>query len=232
MTYVKIKNLKFSYPLFGLTKSEINFSKRVGGKISQKDTLKISVINDISIDAYPGDRIALCGNNGAGKSTLLKLLSGIYFPDEGSIDIKGTSVSMLDSYSGFEADATGVENIYLRGYLLGCSKHFIEKNLENIIEFSELGEFVNYPIKTYSAGMVARLSFSISNIINPDIYFVDETIGTGDENFQKKISNKFQEIISTQKILFLASHSRSLIETVCNKVYLFEDGKIKKIGLL
>jgi len=232
MAHVKINNLKFSYPLFGLRRKNKIFMKNLGGTISDKKNLKISVINGISLEAYPGDRIALCGNNGAGKSTLLKLLSGIYYPDEGDIDIEGSMVSMLDSYSGLETDATGYENIYLRGYLLGCTKKFIDENINQIIEFSELGDFIDYPLKTFSAGMVARLSFSISNILDPDIYFVDETIGTGDENFQKKISNKFQEIIKNKKILFLASHSRDLIHKVCNKVYLFEDGRIKNIANL
>lgn len=226
MNKIEVKDVFFSYPLFGIKKKNNKFSQHIGGEITNNKLVEIKALNGISLDLVEGDRVALCGSNGCGKSTLLRILSKIYFPDSGTVSIKGNFSSLLDNQSGFEFEATGIDNIYIRGFLLGMSKKFIDNNIDDVISFSELGNFIQYPIKTYSSGMLARLSFSIINMLDPDIYLIDEHIGTGDEQFLDKIKNKINEIIEKKKILVISSHSKELITKFCNKTVMMKQGKI------
>ena len=227
MNSIEVNALKFSYPLIGI-KKQLNSNGVIGSKIDGKvnQSNEVSVLNDLNFKFYPGDRVGLSGNNGAGKTTLLRLLGGIYEPTTGSIKINGKVGLFLDVVSGFDFEATGVENIKMRGLLLGFKLDYITRKMQDIIEFSEIGDFVHLPVKIYSAGMLARLSFAIVNLADPDIYIIDETIGTGDINFQKKISKKFKEIVNSDKIIICASHSKELLNTVCNMGIFLQDGKI------
>lgn len=227
--FVEANDLKFSYPLIGINK-KLYSNGIVGSKIDGKanQSKSVSVLNGLNFKFYPGDRVGLSGNNGAGKTTLLRLLGRIYEPTSGSIRVDGKVGIFLDVVSGFDFEATGIENIKMRGLLLGFSLDYISNKLESIVKFSEIGDFVHLPVKVYSAGMLARLSFAIVNLADPDIYLIDETIGTGDINFQKKISKKFKQIVSSDKIIICASHSKELLNTICNMGIFLEDGKINK----
>jgi lipopolysaccharide transport system ATP-binding protein len=167
------------------------------------------------------------GRNGAGKSTLLRTLSRIYPPTSGTADIRGDVVSLIDIALGIDHEATGLENIFLRGALLGLSTTDIKSKLEEIIEFSELEDFVNMPVRTYSTGMQMRLGFSVATVLSPKILVMDEWLSVGDEKFRKKAELKLNQLVDQSHILILASHSRELLESTCERVIWLEKGEIK-----
>ena len=166
-------------------------------------------LKNVSFDVKRGEVIGLIGRNGAGKSTILKIISGILKPTEGSVYRGGGIVPMLELGSGFDYDLTGKENIYLNGAVLGYSKEFLESRYNDILEFSELGEFINTPIRNYSSGMLMRLAFSIATVVNPEILIVDEILSVGDENFQKKSHARMMELMAGGTTVLYVSHNRS-----------------------
>ena len=166
-------------------------------------------LKNVSFDVKRGEVIGLIGRNGAGKSTILKIISGILKPTEGSVYRGGGIVPMLELGSGFDYDLTGKENIYLNGAVLGYSKEFLESRYNDILEFSELGEFINTPIRNYSSGMLMRLAFSIATVVNPEILIVDEILSVGDENFQKKSHARMMELMAGGTTVLYVSHSGS-----------------------
>lgn len=191
-----------------------------------RDIVTVRAIDNISLEIGDGDRIGLVGHNGSGKSTLLRVLSGIYKPASGSITITGKVGTLLDPSAGLDAEATGYENIFLRGYILGMSKREIQAKLEEIANFSELGDFLELPLKTYSAGMSARLAFAVSTSAQNDILLVDEGIGAGDADFQEKASRRVEDLFSRTSIVIIASHAEDLIRRFCNKKIEMEHGRI------
>ena len=164
-------------------------------------------LKNVSFDVKRGEVIGLIGRNGAGKSTILKIISGILKPTEGSVYRGGGIVPMLELGSGFDYDLTGKENIYLNGAVLGYSKEFLESRYNDILEFSELGEFINTPIRNYSSGMLMRLAFSIATVVNPEILIVDEILSVGDENFQKKSHARMMELMAGGTTVLYVSHN-------------------------
>jgi lipopolysaccharide transport system ATP-binding protein len=181
----------------------------------------------MSFSLKDGDRVGLLGHNGAGKSTLLRLLGRVYEPSSGTASIKGTLGSLIDISLGIDHEATGRENIYFRGGLLGMTKAEIKKQLEAIIDFSELGNFIDMPLRTYSSGMHLRLAFSVSTILRPEILLMDEWLSVGDEGFKHKAEQQMSELVQSTNILVIASHSREIIEKTCNRVLWLEHGKIR-----
>lgn len=186
-------------------------------------------LKNVSFDAWPGDFIGLIGRNGAGKSTLLRQLAKIEIPDEGQIDLRGTIGTLLNLTAGFKNDLSGMENIYLRGAVLGFQKDQIDQLLPKLLDFCELGEFIYAPLKTYSAGMRARLGFSIAIYVNPDILLLDEVIGVGDEKFKRKAGNIFDHL-GGNKVAVLATHGLGMIENYCNKALWLEEGRVNQFG--
>ena len=175
-------------------------------------------LKNVSFDVKKGEVIGLIGRNGAGKSTILKIISGILKPTEGSVYRGGGIVPMLELGSGFDYDLTGKENIYLNGAVLGYSKEFLESRYNDILEFSELGEFINTPIRNYSSGMLMRLAFSIATVVNPEILIVDEILSVGDENFQKKSHARMMELMAGGTTVLYVSHNLDQIREMCNRV--------------
>ena len=175
-------------------------------------------LKNVSFDVKRGEVIGLIGRNGAGKSTILKIISGILKPTEGSVYRGGGIVPMLELGSGFDYDLTGKENIYLNGAVLGYSKEFLESRYNDILEFSELGEFINTPIRNYSSGMLMRLAFSIATVVNPEILIVDEILSVGDENFQKKSHARMMELMAGGTTVLYVSHNLDQIREMCNRV--------------
>ena len=187
-------------------------------------------LKNVSFDVKRGEVIGLIGRNGAGKSTILKIISGILKPTEGSVYRGGGIVPMLELGSGFDYDLTGKENIYLNGAVLGYSKEFLESRYNDILEFSELGEFINTPIRNYSSGMLMRLAFSIATVVNPEILIVDEILSVGDENFQKKSHARMMELMAGGTTVLYVSHNLDQIREMCNHVVWLENHTVKMFG--
>ena len=187
-------------------------------------------LRDVSFEVRKGEVVGIIGRNGAGKSTILKVISGILKPTDGHVEVHGNIVPMLELGSGFDYDLTGKENIFLNGAILGYSKKFLEDRYDEIVEFSELGKFIDTPIRNYSSGMVMRLAFSIATIVQPEILIVDEILAVGDENFQKKSREKMKELMGGGTTVLFVSHMMSQIREMCDRVVWLEGGHVKLQG--
>ncbi|WP_454675706.1 ABC transporter ATP-binding protein [Achromobacter pestifer] len=208
------------------------FQVATGGQISANASGRVIIraLEDLTLTIKDGDRVGLLGHNGAGKSTLLRLLSGVYEPSSGRAEIKGEIGSLIDVSFGIDPEASGRENIYLRGALLGLTRADIKAKLDEIIDFSELGDFIDMPVRTYSSGMHLRLAFSVSTIIRPEILLMDEWLSVGDEGFRVRAEARMNELVESTHILVIASHSRELVRDTCNRAIWLEHGKIKMDG--
>jgi lipopolysaccharide transport system ATP-binding protein len=203
-----------------------------GGKLGadSRGHIVVKALENLSFTISDGDRVGLVGHNGAGKSTLLRVLSGVYRPSSGVANISGEIGSLIDISLGIDGEATGRENIYLRGALLGLSRTQIDEKIEAIIEFSELGDFIDIPLRTYSTGMNLRLAFAVSTIVRPEILIMDEWLSVGDENFRHKAEKRMKDLVQSTNILVLASHSRDLLMHTCTRVLWLEHGQLRMDG--
>ncbi|WP_296883764.1 ABC transporter ATP-binding protein [uncultured Methanobrevibacter sp.] len=199
-------------------------------KRDKSKKIKIHAINDISFKIYKGEKVGIIGYNGAGKSTLLNLITGIYSPDKGSITTYGKISPLLSLGAGFDYNFSGRKNILLNGAVLGYDKEYLESKVDEIIEFSELGEYIDIPIKNYSNGMLAKLGFSIATAVNPDILIIDEILGVGDVNFQKKSADKIRSLMDGGTTVLLVSHSIPQIRELCDKAIWIDNGNLREIG--
>ncbi|WP_226682050.1 ABC transporter ATP-binding protein [Sutcliffiella horikoshii] len=197
----------------------INVTYNMNGKT-------FSALNDVSFTINEGEIVGIIGHNGAGKSTLCKVLTNILTPEQGDLKLNGSTTALLGYGTGFNAQLTGKDNIYLNGMLLGIPKKKVEREYQNIVNFSELGKNIHRPVKQYSSGMRARLGFSIAAILQPDIFIIDEALSTGDMEFNQKASEKIQEMIEQAKAVIIVSHSMSFVEKVCTRAIWVEKGKI------
>lgn len=191
---------------------------------------KFYALNHVSFEIQKGEVIGIIGNNGAGKSTLLKVISGILTPVEGSVTLEGNVVPMLELGSGFDMDLTGRENIFLNGSILGYSEEYLKEKYDEIVEFSELGNFIDTPVRNYSSGMMMRLAFSIASIVDPDILIVDEILAVGDMAFQEKSYRRMTELMSHGTTVLLVSHSIEQIRARCDRVIWLDHGEVVAIG--
>lgn len=187
-------------------------------------------LKNVTFEVDKGDVVGLIGSNGAGKSTLLKVVSGVMKPTEGKVEVDGVISPMIELGAGFDGDLTARENIYLNGAILGYSKEFLDSKFDEIVEFSELKEFLDVPVKNFSSGMVAKLAFSISTIVDPEILIVDEILSVGDIKFQEKSKNKMMSMINGGTTVLYVSHSLDSIRELCNKVVWLEHGKVVMSG--
>lgn len=202
-------------------------AKKLSGKVSYTD---FWALNGVSFSVKKGEVMGVIGRNGAGKSTLLKVISGILKPTTGSAVCHGNIVPMLELGSGFDVDLTGRENIFLNGAILGYDEPFLKEKYEEILAFSELGQFIDVPIRNYSSGMLMRLAFSVATVVNPEILIVDEILSVGDESFQAKSRARMQELMSGGTTVLFVSHSLRQIREMCDRVAWLEQGQIKLIG--
>lgn len=206
-------------------------SKKEAGKPTSGRIEHFEALHGISFEVQKGEIVGLIGRNGSGKSTLLRVLAGIFEADRGSVDLHGHTVSLLALGVGFQKQLSGRENIYLSGLLMGFSKQRIDRQIEEIIEFSELGAFIDKPVQTYSSGMQSKLGFAITAILKTDIILVDEVLSVGDSHFKKKSFNKMKELIAEKnRTVIIVSHNTSTIQEICEKVVWLHDGDIKMIG--
>jgi lipopolysaccharide transport system ATP-binding protein len=203
-----------------------------GGQIGADDQGRVIVraLENLTFSFKDGDRVGLLGHNGAGKSTLLRLLGKVYEPSSGLARINGEIGSLIDISLGIDPEATGRENIYIRSALLGIPRAKMNSEIDEIIAFSELGDFIDMPLRTYSSGMHLRLAFAVSTIVRPEILLMDEWLAVGDEGFKHRAEQRLTELVKATNILVLASHSRDLILHTCNRVLWLEHGKVRMDG--
>lgn len=191
---------------------------------------EFTALSNVSFRVEKGETLGIIGRNGAGKSTLLKLISGILKPTAGQVHCRGTIVPMLELGSGFDFDLTGRENIFLNGAILGYSEEFLKEKYQEIVDFSELGSFIEVPIRNYSSGMLARLAFSVAALVQPDILIVDEILSVGDAAFQEKSKQRMLELMGGGTTVLFVSHSMEQIREMCSRVIWLEQGQIKLSG--
>lgn len=197
------------------------------GKMQYKE---FWALQDVSFSVEKGEVLGLVGANGAGKSTMLKVISGILKPTKGTVTVHGNIVPMLELGSGFDLELSGRENIFLNGAILGYSEEFLKEKYQEIVVFSELGEFIEMPLRNYSSGMVTRLAFSIATVVKPDVLIVDEILSVGDSAFQHKSKNRMIELMSGGTTVLLVSHSAEQITELCSRAIWLEKGRMKMIG--
>ncbi len=187
-------------------------------------------LKNVSFEVKKGEVIGIIGSNGAGKSTLLKVISGVMKPTKGTVQTHGVISPMIELGAGFDPELTARENIYLNGAILGYSKKFLDEKFDEIVEFSELIDFLDVPIKNFSSGMIAKLAFSIATVVNPEILIVDEILSVGDIKFQDKSKNKMMSMINGGTTVLYVSHSLNTVKELCNRVIWIEHGEVVKIG--
>jgi ABC-type polysaccharide/polyol phosphate transport system ATPase subunit len=236
---IKIENLNLFFPIYG--QNSISLKKRiikttVGGVLKIKelnnDVTSVHALKNINLKIYEGDKIGIIGHNGSGKSSLLRCIAGIYKPSTGIINVKGKISCLLSVNEGIDMEASGLENIFIRGRLIGLSNKEISKTIGEIIEFSDLNNFIYLPLRTYSSGMVARLCFSIAAMINPDILLIDESLGTGDKQFLLKIKKKTKELVNRSKVAIYVSHDYDFLTYIDVKIIEFKNGEIVRNDLI
>lgn len=214
---------------FDLNQGKIrSLKERLFAKVDEqlKEPMKFQALKDVSFHLKKGETLGVIGNNGAGKSTLLKIISGIMKPTKGKVAINGSIAPMIELGTGFDYELSAQENIYLSGAVLGYSKKLLDEKLEEIFDFSELWEFQNVPVKYFSSGMVARLAFSISTIVRPDLLIVDEILSVGDIPFQKKSFRKMQEMMTGGATVIYVSHNIDSVSEMCGRVIWLEHGSV------
>jgi ABC-2 type transport system ATP-binding protein/lipopolysaccharide transport system ATP-binding protein len=235
LSFVSLKHVSIEFPIYqgssrSLKKALLATSTRGNLARDGLDRITVRALNDVTFELQSGDRLALIGPNGAGKTTLLKTLAGIFEPTQGTCISTGKVSSLLDTQVGLQTDATGRENIILRGMFMGIHPREMRRLAPEIAEFTELGNYLDMPVRTYSAGMMVRLAFAISTCIQPDILLMDEWLTVGDAQFLEKAQRRIEGFVRKSSILVLASHSMELLEQWCNRGLLLYQGRIAAMG--
>lgn len=234
MAIIQLDSVSVNFPIYNLSARSLKkkfLRLTTGGAFNTEEKMVIvKALDNVTFKFNHGDRVGLIGHNGAGKSTLLRVLAKIYEPVQGRFYYQGRISPLLNVMLGINQESTGYENIMVRGLLLGLSRKEIRIKLDQIAEFTELGDYLFAPVRTYSAGMQLRLAFAVATCIKPDILLMDEMIEVGDAAFLKKAQLRLSEFINKSSILVLASHSNATIQRLCNKVVLLEKGRVKYFG--
>ena len=229
MEMLKVENVSMKFTMANDKVSSIK--EYVTALLSHKLKFKeFWALKEVNFQVNKGEVVGIIGRNGAGKSTLLKIVSGILKPTGGNVVRNGNIVPMLELGAGFDADLTGKENIFLNGAILGYSEGFLKDRYDEILEFSELGEFINMPIRNYSSGMMMRLAFSIATVVEPEILIVDEILAVGDERFQRKSKARMMELMSGGTTVLFVSHGLDQIREMCDRVVWLDGGTVKMFG--
>ena len=237
MSQVVAKDIVVEFPIYGNQSRSLKntFIRAATGGVLARDASQrvvVRAISNLSFSFTEGDRVGIVGHNGSGKSTLLRVIAGAYEPIRGKISVQGKVASMLSIAVGMEAEATGLENIYLRGTVMGLKPRQIDALTDSIAEFSGLGDYLHMPLRTFSSGMYMRLAFSISTSVPADIIVMDEWLSVGDETFYEKAQQRLGEMIGRSKILFLASHDEGLIRKNCNTLMRLNHGEMVSLERL
>ena len=229
MEIIKAENVSMRFRLSAdrITSMKEYVVRMLTGRLQYKE---FWALRNVSFSIEKGEVLGVIGHNGAGKSTLLKVISGILRPTEGSVTVQGNIVPMLELGSGFDFDMTGRENIFLNGAILGYSKEFLTAKYQEIVDFSELGDFIDEPLRNYSSGMMMRLAFSIATVVEPEILIVDEILAVGDADFQAKSKRRMMDLMSGGTTVLLVSHTLSQVREMCDKVLWIEHGQVQGYG--
>jgi ABC-type polysaccharide/polyol phosphate transport system ATPase subunit len=235
MTHIELTGVTLDLPIYdvqgrSLKKKVLRMGRRNEIAEDNDGVVVVRALDNVSLRFEGGDRVGLIGHNGAGKSTLLRLMSGIYAPSGGTVSTEGKIVPLLDISLGMDENSTGLQNIRLRGMLLGMSNADISAKQKEIADFCELGDYLDLPLRTYSSGMRVRLAFAISTAVEADILLLDEVMGVGDASFMHKAEERLSELHDRAEIVVLAMHSNSEIRRVCNKALWMDHGKVRAFG--
>lgn len=235
MAEIRAQNLVVEFPIYGSQSRSIKkalMRAATGGAIARdaNERIVVRALDHVSLECKRGDRIGLIGHNGSGKSTLLRVLAGAYEPIGGSLTVTGRVASMLSITLGMDFESTGYENIRLLGLLFGMGKEQVASKINRIAEFTELGDYLSMPLRTYSSGMAMRIAFAVATSIEPEIILMDEWIGVGDAHFMDKANARLEEFVNRAGLLVLATHSHELLSKVCNKAVLLEHGRVIYVG--
>ncbi len=224
---ISVSDVKIRYRMF----KKVSLLKTILAPHKYKKTEMFEAVKGVTFEVPKGQILGIVGKNGSGKSTLLKAIAGIFAPDEGTIDLHGHTVSLLSIGVGFQNKLSGRENIYLSGMLLGFSRAEIEEKIDDIIEFSELGDFIERPVKTYSSGMYSKLAFAITAILETEIMLIDEVLSVGDAKFKKKSYEKMRSLITNKdRTVVIVSHSSETLQNLCDSILWLHEGEIKMQG--
>jgi ABC-2 type transport system ATP-binding protein len=231
---IELNNVSVSFPIYSAGSRSFKnamLAATTGGRIgNEAKHVVVQALDQVSLKFSQGDRVALIGHNGAGKTTLLRVLAGIYEPRGGWVRVEGRVTPMFDVNLGIDPESTGYENIILRGLYLGLTKAEIMERRDSVAEFTELGPFLDFPVRTYSAGMHARLAFAMATCIEPEVLLLDEGISAGDASFMEKANERLQQFVAKTGILVFASHTDELVKRLCNKAVLMEHGRAVWVG--
>jgi ABC-type polysaccharide/polyol phosphate transport system ATPase subunit len=234
MASIQLRDMHVDIPIYDTSARSLKkqiLRATTGGRIVRDHGVAVArVVNGISLELKDGDRLGLVGHNGAGKTSLLRVLAGVYEPTSGWINVEGSVIPLLDIGLGIDYESTGLENILLRGAVLGVKRRELKALTERIVEFTELGDYLAMPVRTYSSGMILRLAFGISTSVTPEILLLDEFFGVGDASFLAKAERRLNELVSNVGILVFASHSQDLIRRLCNKALWLNKGEIRALG--
>lgn len=237
--YIHIQNVSLFYPILNSERASVRGWMRAiaggthsGGRFFKGDDGHkfVRALDNLSLEIPGGVRLGLLGSNGAGKSTLLKMLAGIFPPSAGQLEISGTVSSILDLGVGMDFDASGRDNIVLMGYLRGLTRRESEAHIEDVVEFAGIGDFIDMPVRTYSAGMIARLAFALATTVDPDILLLDEIVAAGDAAFVNKSRLRMENVMERASILVFASHASNLVRAYCNKGLVIDQGHLVFFG--
>ncbi len=231
MAHIVFDNVTLQYPIYNSKNMSLrNQLARIGtgGTLSQEssDIVAVTALNQVNFELRDGDAIGLVGHNGAGKTTLLRAMAGIYKPIAGKVSIEGSTSTIIDLGAGMDPELSGYENILRMGLMLGSSRQQMDARTEDIERFTELGDFLKVPVRTYSSGMVMRLMFAVATSVQPEILLIDEMFSTGDAEFQKKARSRMADLIDAAKIFVFASHDPELIRQFCKRVFRLNHGKL------
>jgi ABC-type polysaccharide/polyol phosphate transport system ATPase subunit len=235
MAFLRLRNLSVEFPMYqGSSRSlkKLLVATTTYGNLARDATDRVNVhaLRDLTLDIEDGDRVALIGGNGAGKTTLLRVLAGIYYPTRGQVHSSGRISAVLDVALGLNPDATGRENIILRGMYMDIHPREMRARMDEIAEFTELGPYLDMPARTYSAGMMVRLGFAVSTCVPPEILLMDEWLSAGDARFLDKAQRRMEQFVGRSSILVLASHSQELLRKWCNRGLFLQQGRVMKSG--
>lgn len=235
MAYLSLRNVSVEFPIYqganrSLKKALLRAGTGGGLKRTADNRVCVRALDNLTFDLTHGDRVGLVGSNGAGKTTLLRVLAQIYEPVSGQIEIEGRISPLFDTGLGLSPDATGYENIHLRSYYMGMAPSEVRARVAEVAAFTELGDYLNMPVRTYSSGMILRLAFAVATCVQPEILLMDEWMMAGDASFLKKARARMENFVSQSSIMVLATHSESLMAEWCNKAIYLHQGQVKMFG--
>ena len=235
MSWLSLRNVSVQFPVYQSSQRSLKHTllrAHTGGRIvnSSNGHVAVNALNNLNLDLRLGDRVALIGPNGAGKTTLLRVMAGTYEPTQGAVEFEGEISALFDVGLGFDYDATGFENIMIRGIYMGMSRKEVQKHTGSIAEFSELGGYLGMPVRTYSSGMMMRLAFGVATCLEPEILLMDEWLMAGDTHFLEKAKERIAHFVTKSSILVLASHSEAIVREWCTKAIYLNQGSVVAFG--